>query len=73
MTQATIIDGKWVAKKCDEEVKKAIEARPPQAAQPKLAAVLVGDDPASHAYVRMKEKQDFSWSMDALKLSTGNY
>ena len=53
---ATIIDGKNLAKKirsnlkieCDELKKKGIV--------PKLAVIMVGDDPASKVYVRNKSR-----------------
>ena len=54
---ARIIDGKQIAKAVREEVgvqAKAFAAQ--QGRSPGLAAVLVGDDPASHVYVRSKRK-----------------
>ncbi|MBT9176448.1 MAG: Bifunctional protein FolD protein [Firmicutes bacterium] len=50
---ATIIDGKALSEKIRAEVAEEI-AR--SALKPHLAVVLVGDDPASHTYVGMKEK-----------------
>ncbi|KAF0197408.1 MAG: 5 10-methylene-tetrahydrofolate dehydrogenase/methenyl tetrahydrofolate cyclohydrolase [Bacillota bacterium] len=50
---AKIIDGKDLAKKFREEV--AAEAKT-LTVKPHLAVILVGDDPASHTYVGMKEK-----------------
>jgi len=50
---ANIIDGKALAKRIREDVAteaKALNFRP------SLAVILVGDDPASHTYVGMKEK-----------------
>ena len=48
---ATILDGKAVAARVKEEVAAAVAEMP---TPPGLATVLVGDDPASHAYVRGK-------------------
>lgn len=48
-----IIDGKSVAERLKENIAKTVEALP---YQPGLAVILVGDDPASHVYVRNKIK-----------------
>jgi methylenetetrahydrofolate dehydrogenase (NADP+)/methenyltetrahydrofolate cyclohydrolase len=50
---AEIIDGKAVAAKVREEVKREVDAMD---RTPGLATVLVGDDPASAVYVRMKRE-----------------
>ena len=50
---ATVIDGKAVAAAVRERVKAAIES---EGLTPGLATVLVGDDPASAVYVRMKRE-----------------
>lgn len=53
MSAATIIDGKSIAK----ELRGAIKIRVSSlATKPCLAAILVGDDPSSHIYVRNKVK-----------------
>jgi len=52
-----IIDGKQVAESIRSELSQEIEGLQNQhGVTPGLAAVLVGEDPASHVYVRMKEK-----------------
>ncbi|MFB6285208.1 MAG: bifunctional methylenetetrahydrofolate dehydrogenase/methenyltetrahydrofolate cyclohydrolase FolD [Candidatus Bipolaricaulia bacterium] len=52
-----IIDGKQVAESIRSELSREIEGLQNQhGVTPGLAAVLVGEDPASHVYVRMKEK-----------------
>ena len=54
---AQIIDGKLVAAEVRGRAARLVDrvkARP--ATTPGLAVVLVGDDPASHSYVRMKEQ-----------------
>ena len=50
---AEIIDGKAVAAKVREEVKREVDAMD---RTPGLATILVGDDPASAVYVRMKRE-----------------
>lgn len=50
---ATILDGKLVASAVKEEVKEAVSKL---VYVPGLATVLVGDDPASHSYVRGKRR-----------------
>ncbi len=51
--EATIIDGKAVAKQLRAELKEEVAS---MATKPGLAVILVGDDPASHVYVRNKIK-----------------
>ncbi|MCH7505441.1 bifunctional 5,10-methylene-tetrahydrofolate dehydrogenase/5,10-methylene-tetrahydrofolate cyclohydrolase, partial [PVC group bacterium] len=54
---AKIIDGKAVKQKILEELKSSIAQDISQGARaPGLAVVLVGDNPASEAYIRMKKK-----------------
>ena len=50
---ATILDGKLLAQKIQQELKEKIA---PLETKPGLAAILVGDDPSSHIYVGRKEK-----------------
>jgi methylenetetrahydrofolate dehydrogenase (NADP+) / methenyltetrahydrofolate cyclohydrolase len=50
---AEIIDGKAVAAKVREEVRREVEG---MGRKPGLATILVGDDPASAVYVRMKRE-----------------
>ncbi|MFN8606651.1 MAG: bifunctional 5,10-methylenetetrahydrofolate dehydrogenase/5,10-methenyltetrahydrofolate cyclohydrolase [Vulcanimicrobiota bacterium] len=50
---ATIIDGKAVAAAIKEDLKAQVAALP---VAPGLATVLVGDDPASHTYIRSKHR-----------------
>ena len=51
-----IIDGKRIAADVLEGVKKDVAALQAEGKQPGLAVVLVGDDPASAAYVRNKDR-----------------
>jgi 5,10-methylene-tetrahydrofolate dehydrogenase/methenyl tetrahydrofolate cyclohydrolase len=54
---AKIIDGKAIAADLREEVAKGVEELVAAGGtRPGLATVLVGEDPASHTYVRMKRK-----------------
>lgn len=50
---ASIIDGKAVAADIRAEIARKVAAT---GLKPGLAVILVGDDPASHTYVNMKEK-----------------
>ena len=53
---ATIIDGKAIAAEVRSEVKADTAELVERGITPGLATVLVGDDPASHVYVRSKRK-----------------
>jgi methylenetetrahydrofolate dehydrogenase (NADP+)/methenyltetrahydrofolate cyclohydrolase len=54
---AAIIDGKQIAADIREGVAKAVEKMVAEGgSRPGLATVLVGDNPASHTYVRMKRR-----------------
>ncbi len=51
-----LIDGKKLSKKIESSIAKEVEELKEKGVVPGLAAILVGDDPASHTYVSMKEK-----------------
>jgi len=54
---AIIIDGKAVAKEVQKQIKEEVDGLERRwSMAPGLAVVLVGDDPASHIYVRNKER-----------------
>lgn len=53
---AIIIDGKKLAKKIREELKEECNELKAKNIYPKLAVIMVGDDPASKVYVRNKSK-----------------
>jgi methylenetetrahydrofolate dehydrogenase (NADP+) / methenyltetrahydrofolate cyclohydrolase len=54
---ARVLDGKDVARQIYEEIASRVAVRVAQGgSRPKLATVVVGDDPASAQYVRMKQK-----------------
>jgi methylenetetrahydrofolate dehydrogenase (NADP+) / methenyltetrahydrofolate cyclohydrolase len=63
---ARIIDGNAIAEAVREDVQRGVadlvaSGRP----APTLAVILVGDDPASHVYVRMKERDAASVGMQS--------
>jgi methylenetetrahydrofolate dehydrogenase (NADP+)/methenyltetrahydrofolate cyclohydrolase len=71
---ARIIDGKAVAARVTEEVRRAVAARTAAGKPvPGLAVVLVGDNAASHVYVRNKRRTTEAVGMRsfALDLSSG--
>nr|WP_300979772.1 bifunctional methylenetetrahydrofolate dehydrogenase/methenyltetrahydrofolate cyclohydrolase [Methanomethylovorans sp.] len=54
---ARVIDGRSLAKKVEEEVKMGVEVlKAEKGITPGLATILVGEDPASKMYVRLKHK-----------------
>jgi methylenetetrahydrofolate dehydrogenase (NADP+)/methenyltetrahydrofolate cyclohydrolase len=53
---AILIDGKATAQKIRSEISLKISQLAAEGIQPGLAVILVGDNPASKVYVRMKEK-----------------
>lgn len=54
---ARVLDGKAVAAAVLEETRERVSALAARGKQVGLATVLVGDDPASHSYVRSKRKR----------------
>jgi methylenetetrahydrofolate dehydrogenase (NADP+)/methenyltetrahydrofolate cyclohydrolase len=56
MTVAELIDGKRIAAEIRQEVKEDVDELKGKGITPGLAVVLVGDNPASAVYVRMKAK-----------------
>lgn len=53
---AVVIDGKQIATSYRETLKERVSALRARGIVPKLKVVLIGDDPASHSYVRGKER-----------------
>ena len=51
-----ILDGKALSDKIKENIKRETKELKEKGIVPGLAVILVGDNPASHTYVRMKEK-----------------
>jgi methylenetetrahydrofolate dehydrogenase (NADP+)/methenyltetrahydrofolate cyclohydrolase len=63
-----LIDGRAVADKVYVELRQQIAALKSQEITPGLAVVLVGDDPASRAYVRSKDKISRELGLHSVKL-----
>jgi methylenetetrahydrofolate dehydrogenase (NADP+)/methenyltetrahydrofolate cyclohydrolase len=63
-----IIDGRAVAEKVYRELRAGIAALAQRSLVPGLAVVLVGDDPASRAYVRSKDKMCRELGLHSVKL-----
>ncbi len=61
------IDGAAVAAKVMEETKQRIAALAERGIKPGLAVVLVGDDPASRAYVRSKDRKAAELGLHSVK------
>ena len=53
---AVIIDGKALAKKIRQELKVECDELKSKGINPKLAVIMVGDNPASKVYVRNKSR-----------------
>ena len=53
---ATIIDGKAISLEIEDELKVRVDSLGQNGIQPHLVVVLVGDDAASHVYVRNKQR-----------------
>ncbi len=51
-----VLDGKAVAKSVQAQIKQDVQQLKQQGVVPGLAVILVGDDPASHVYVKNKVK-----------------
>src|SRR5277367_2994665 len=63
----TLIDGKAIAQKTYAATKAAVATLKARGVTPGLAVVLVGDDPASRAYVRSKDKMCHELGMHSVK------
>src|SRR5438552_19115044 len=64
----TAIDGRAIAQKVYAELRDEIASLKSRGSTPGLAVVLVGDDPASHAYVRAKDKMCRELGLHSVKL-----
>ncbi|MBM7633647.1 bifunctional methylenetetrahydrofolate dehydrogenase/methenyltetrahydrofolate cyclohydrolase FolD [Geomicrobium sediminis] len=53
---ANLIDGKEIAKTTRSRIKEDVEQLIEQGTIPSLTVILIGDDPASHSYVKGKER-----------------
>ncbi|MEP7249807.1 MAG: bifunctional methylenetetrahydrofolate dehydrogenase/methenyltetrahydrofolate cyclohydrolase FolD [Spartobacteria bacterium] len=66
--QTKLIDGRVVAEAVYAELRGEIESLKTNGITPGLAVVLVGDDPASRAYVRSKDKMCRELGLHSVKL-----
>src|SRR5688500_18118739 len=62
-----IIDGKAIAQKINAESRTAVERWQRAGIVPGLAVILIGDDPASRAYVRSKDRMCQQLGMHSVK------
>jgi len=62
-----LIDGKLIANEVHAETRAAVDALKSKGITPGLAVVLVGDDPASRAYVRSKDKMSKELGIHSVK------
>jgi methylenetetrahydrofolate dehydrogenase (NADP+)/methenyltetrahydrofolate cyclohydrolase len=65
---ANLIDGRAIAEKVYVDLRREIAELKAEYVTPGLAVVLVGDDPASRAYVRSKDKMCRELGLHSLKL-----
>src|SRR4051812_26823838 len=63
----TLIDGKAIAARINQENRAAVAELTARGHTPGLAVVLVGEDPASQAYVRSKDKTCRELGMHSVK------
>src|SRR5699024_4543024 len=66
---ATVLDGKALAKQIEQQLSARVEAiKAKTGLTPSLARILVGDDPASATYVRMKGNACKRVGMDSIRV-----
>jgi methylenetetrahydrofolate dehydrogenase (NADP+)/methenyltetrahydrofolate cyclohydrolase len=68
LNMPNLIDGRAIAEKVYVDLRREIAELKAKGVTPGLAVVLVGDDPASRAYVRSKEKMCRELGLHSLKL-----
>lgn len=66
---ARTLDGRAVAARIQAELTDQVERLARAGARPGLAAVLVGDDEASHIYVGAKQRAAARWGVDSRKVA----
>jgi methylenetetrahydrofolate dehydrogenase (NADP+)/methenyltetrahydrofolate cyclohydrolase len=66
---ARILDGKAVAARIQAELAEEVERLARAGSRPGLAAVLVGDDQASHIYVGAKQRAAARWGIESRKVA----
>src|SRR3954468_2356288 len=65
---ANVIDGRAIAENVYRDLRLQIQELKSRGVTPGLAVVLVGDDPASRAYVRSKDKMSRELGLHSVKL-----
>jgi len=68
---ATIISGKEIAAEIRSELTERVKALKEEGLTPGLATVLVGDDPASHVYVGMKNRDAREVGFESRQITLG--
>ena len=63
---AIILDGKKLSKISEESIKQKVESLSKKGIKPTLATILVGNDPASETYVRMKRNTCVRVGMESI-------
>ena len=66
---AKILDGKKLASDSEKEILESVSALKEKGIIPTLATILVGDDPASETYVRMKQETCKRVGMESLAIN----
>ena len=66
---AQILDGKKLASDSEKEIVESVSALKEKGIIPTLATILVGDDPASETYVRMKQETCNRVGMESLAIN----
>lgn len=66
---AQILDGKKLASESEKEILESVSALREKGIIPTLATILVGDDPASETYVRMKQETCKRVGMESLAIN----
>ena len=63
---AILLDGKELSRISEESIKKKVQKLSSQNIKPTLATILVGNDPASETYVKMKRNTCARVGMESL-------
>ena len=65
---ALILDGKNLSKITEESIKERVKSLSENNIKPTLATILVGDDPASETYVKMKRNTCARVGMESIAI-----
>ena len=69
--ESKILDGKGLAQIAEQEIKSKVSELKTQGVTPTLATVLVGVDPASATYVKMKQNACLRLGMESIAIELG--